>query len=46
MPEIEKLLKEEFAEETAALNKHIMKEMDKLLDKHTKIDVKFEDAIT
>ena len=46
MAEIEKLSKEEFAEETAALNNHVMKEMDKLLDKHAKIDAKFEDEIT
>ena len=45
MAEIEKLSKDEFAEETAALNKHVIKEMDKLLDKHAKIDAKFEDAI-
>ena len=46
MAEIEKLTKEEFAVETAALNKQVMKDMEKLLDKHAKIDAKFEDEIT
>lgn len=45
MAEIEKLSKEEFAVETAALFKHVVKEMDGILDKHSKINADFEEAI-
>ncbi len=42
MSEIEKLTKEQFAEETAAIHIHTMREMENLLDKYTKIDADFE----
>ena len=42
MSEIEKLTKEQFAEETAAINVQAFQGMDKLLDKHAKIDADFE----
>ena len=45
MAEIEKLSKEEFSVETLALCKHVMKEMDRILDKHSKINTDFEEAI-
>ena len=45
MSEIEKLTKEQFAEETAAINVHVVQEMGKLLDKHSKIDANFEKDI-
>ena len=42
MNKIEKLSKEQFAEETAAINVHVFQEMGNLLDKHAKIDADFE----
>ncbi len=42
MSEIEKLTKEQFAEETAAINVHVFQEMGNLLDKHAIIDADFE----
>jgi len=45
MSEIEKLTKEQFAEETAAINTHVMQEMGNLFDKYTKIDAGFEKDI-
>lgn len=46
MSEIEKLTKAQFAEETAAFNYYVVKEMEKILDKHSKVDADFENAIT
>lgn len=45
MSEIEKLTKEQFAEETAAIQVHVFQEMGNLLDKHAKIDATFEKDI-
>jgi hypothetical protein len=46
MSEIEKLNKEQFVEETAAINTHVIQEMGTLLDKYIKIDADFEKDIT
>ena len=45
MNEIEKLTKEQFIEETAAIHNHVFEQMNKLLDKHKKIDANFEKEI-
>ena len=45
MKEIEKLSKEQFAEETVAIYLNVFKEIDILFDKHTKIDSEFEKEI-
>ena len=45
MNEIEKLTKEQFAEETAAIYAHVFQEVGNLLNKHSKIDAGFEKDI-
>lgn len=45
MNEIEKLTKEQFIEETAAIHNHVFDQMNKLLDRHKTIDVNFENDI-
>ena len=45
MSEIEKLTKEQFAEEAAAIQVHVFQEMRNLLNKHAKIDAAFEKDI-
>ena len=45
MDEIEKLTKEQFIEETAAIHNYVFEQMNKLLDKHKTIDVNFEEDI-
>ena len=45
MYEIEKLTKEQFAEETGAIYVNVFQEIDNLLDKYSKIDSKFEKDI-
>ena len=45
MNEIEKLTKEQFIEETAAIHNHVFEQMNKLLDKHKTIDATFEEDI-
>ena len=45
MSEIEKLTKEQFIEETAAIHNYVFEQMNKLLDKHKTIDVNFEEDI-
>ena len=45
MNEIEKLTKEQFAEETAAIYAHVFQEVGNLLKKHSKIDAGFEKDI-
>ena len=45
MSEIEKLTKEQFAEETTAININTFQEMENLLDKYTKIEADFEKEI-
>ena len=45
MNQIEKLTKEQFIEETVAIHNHVFEQMNKLLDKHKKIDINFENDI-
>ncbi|NLZ95488.1 MAG: hypothetical protein GX921_06665 [Bacteroidales bacterium] len=45
MSEIEKLTKEQFIEETAAIYNHVFEQMNKLLDKHKTIDLSFDKEI-
>ncbi|NLV82807.1 MAG: hypothetical protein GXZ18_07405, partial [Synergistaceae bacterium] len=45
MAEIEKLSKEEFAEESAAIYARVFQEVGNLLNKHSKIDASFEKEI-
>ncbi|MDD2386702.1 MAG: hypothetical protein PHP52_07945 [Bacteroidales bacterium] len=45
MTEIQKLTKEQFAEETTAIYIHVFRQLDKLFDKHPKIDADFEKDI-
>lgn len=45
MNKIEKLTKEQFAEETSVIYLNVFQEIDKLFDKYTKIDSEFEKEI-
>ena len=45
MNEIEKLSKDQFIEETIAIYKNVFQGMNNLLDKHEKVDAKFEEKI-
>lgn len=45
MNKIEKLSKEQFAEETSVIYLNVFQEIDKLFDKYTKIDSEFEKEI-